>query len=64
MRLSCNQLCLERQAMMTMMKSKNVVSALRRDVAFVWHAVIAVVFIVFGGLAIASALLDLWALRH
>ncbi len=25
-----------------MMKSKNVVAALRRDVSFIWHAVIAV----------------------
>ena len=30
-----------------MINSKNVVAALRRDVAFVWHAVIAVVFIGF-----------------
>lgn len=34
-----------------MVKSKNVVAALRRDVSFVWHAVIAVVFIGFVGLA-------------
>lgn len=61
MRMSCNRLFSERQAMM---KSKDVVAALRRDVFFVWHAVIAVVFIVFAGLAIASALLDLWAIRH
>jgi hypothetical protein len=47
-----------------MMKSKNVVSALRRDASFVWHAVIAVVFIGFASLAVASALLDLWAMRH
>lgn len=47
-----------------MMKNKNVVAALRRDVSFVWHAVIAVVFIVFAGLAIASALIDLWSIRH
>ena len=47
-----------------MIKSRNVMAALRRDAAFVWHAVIAVVFIVFVGLAIAAALLDLWAMRH
>ena len=51
----------ERQAMMN---SKNVVAALRRDVSFVWHAVIAVVFIGFASLAVAAALLDLMALRH
>ena len=43
--------------------SKNVMSALRRDVSFVWHAVIAVVFIGFASLAVAAALLDLIALR-
>jgi hypothetical protein len=47
-----------------MFKGKNVVSALRRDVSFVWHAVIAVVFIGFAGLAMAAALLDLWSMRH
>ncbi len=47
-----------------MMKGKNVVSALRRDVSFVWHAVIAVVFIGFTSLAVAAALLDLISLRH
>ena len=41
-----------------MINSKNVVAALRRDVAFVWHAVIAVVFIGFASLAVAAALLD------
>jgi hypothetical protein len=53
---------LERQA--KMMKSKNVVAALRRDVTFIWHAVIAVVFIGFASLAVAAALLDLLAIRH
>ena len=43
--------------------SKNVMAALRRDVSFVWHAVIAVVFIGFASLAVAAALLDLIALR-
>jgi hypothetical protein len=47
-----------------MIKSKNVVEALRRDVIFVWHAVIAVVFIGFASLAVAAALLDLLALRN
>lgn len=47
-----------------MMKSKNVVAALRRDVNFVWNAVIAVVFIGFATLALAAALFDLLATRH
>ena len=47
-----------------MINSKNVVAALRRDVAFVWHAVIAVVFIGFASLAVAAALLDVLAVRH
>lgn len=47
-----------------MMNTKTVVSALRRDVSFVWNAVIAVVFIGFAGLAVAAAVLDLVAIRH
>ena len=47
-----------------MMNSKNVVAALRRDVSFVWNAVIAVVFIGFASLAIAAAVVDLMAIRH
>jgi hypothetical protein len=47
-----------------MINSKNVVSALRRDVTFVWHAVIAVVFIGFASLAVAAALLDFLTIRH
>jgi hypothetical protein len=47
-----------------MINSKNVVSALRRDVTFVWHAVIAVVFIGFATLAVAAALLDFLTIRH
>ena len=47
-----------------MINSKNVVAALRRDATFVWHAVIAVVFIGFASLAVAAALLDLLAIRH
>jgi hypothetical protein len=46
-----------------MVNSKNVVAALRRDVYFVWHAVIAVVFIGFASLAVAAALLDLISIR-
>jgi len=59
--LPYSELSQERQAMIN---SKNVVSALRRDVAFVWHAVIAVVFIGFATLAVAAALLDVLAIRH
>ena len=47
-----------------MIKSKNVVAALRRDVSFVWHAAIVAVFIGFASLAVAAALLDLLAIRH
>ena len=47
-----------------MLKSKNVVAALRRDLYFVWHAVIAVVFIGFASLAVAAALFDLISIRH
>lgn len=48
----------------TMMSGKNVVTALRRDAAFIWNAVIVVVFVGFAGLAVASALLDLISIRH
>jgi hypothetical protein len=47
-----------------MMKNKNMVAALRRDMHFVWNAVIAVVFIGFASLALAATLLDLLAIRH
>jgi hypothetical protein len=47
-----------------MLKGKNVVAALRRDVSFVWHAVIVLMFIGFASLAVAAALLDLMSLRH
>jgi hypothetical protein len=46
------------------MKTKNVVAALRRDVSFVWHAVIAVMFVGFVSLAVAAALLDVLAIRN
>ena len=48
----------------TMTRSRNVMSALRRDMYFVWHAVIAVIFICFASLAVAAALLDLLSLRY
>jgi hypothetical protein len=48
----------------TMINSKNVVAALRRDVSFIWHAVIVVMFIGFASLAVAAALLDLLSIRH
>jgi hypothetical protein len=51
----------ERQAMMT---NKKPFSNLRRDVSFVWQAVIAVVFISFASLAVAATLLDLMTIRH
>jgi hypothetical protein len=47
-----------------MKKSKSVVAALRRDVSFVWHAVIVVMFVGFASLAVVAALLDLMAIRH
>ena len=47
-----------------MLNSKNVVSALRRDVSFVWHAVIAVMFVGFAGLAVAAALFDVLSIRR
>jgi hypothetical protein len=47
-----------------MMKSRNVVAALRRDASFVWHVVIVLVFVGFAGVAMFAALVDLMALRH
>jgi hypothetical protein len=47
-----------------MINSKNVVAELRRDATFVWHVVIAIMFIGFAGLAVGAALLDLWAIHH
>lgn len=47
-----------------MLNGKNVVSALRRDVSFVWHAVIAVMFVGFAGLAVAAALFDVLSLHR
>jgi hypothetical protein len=47
-----------------MMNSRNVVAALRRDASFVWHVIIALVFVGFAGLAVFAALFDLMALRQ
>jgi hypothetical protein len=47
-----------------MMKSKNLVAELRRDVSYVWHAVIAVMFIGFASFAVAAALLDFLSIHH
>lgn len=47
-----------------MIRSRNVVAALRRDAAFVWHVVIALVFVGFAGLAVFAAFLDLVSLRQ
>jgi hypothetical protein len=46
-----------------MMTKQNVVAALRRDMSFIWHALIAVVFIGFAALAVAAALVDLLVIR-
>jgi hypothetical protein len=47
-----------------MIKSKNVVAALRRDAYYVLHAAIAIVFLGFAGLAVAAALVDLWSINN
>jgi hypothetical protein len=47
-----------------MMKNRNLAAALRRDVHYVWNAVIAVVFIGFASLAVAAALLDFLSIHH
>lgn len=46
------------------MRTRDVVSILRRDATFVWHTVVAVIFLGFVSLAFAAALLDLLAIRH
>lgn len=46
------------------MKNRHVVSMLRRDVLFVWHAVIVVVFVCFAGLALGAALIDFVAIPN
>ena len=52
------------QPALVMIKTKNVVAALRRDVSFIGNAVVVVIFICFAGLAVAAALLDLLAFRN
>ena len=47
-----------------MRNNRHVGSMLRRDVIFVWHAVIAVVFICFAGLAVGAALIDFVAIPN
>lgn len=42
----------------------NFVDALRRDAAFIWNVLISAVFVAFAALAVASAVLDLIAIRH
>lgn len=46
------------------MTSRTVGDALRRDAAFIWNVLISVVFIAFAALAVASAVMDLIAIRH
>ena len=46
-----------------MMTKQNVVAALLRDMSFIWHALIAVVFFGFAALAVAAALVDLLVIR-
>jgi len=47
-----------------MIKSKTIVTELRRDAFVMWHAAIAVVFIGFAGIAVAAALVDVfWAVK-
>ena len=46
------------------MNSKNVVSALRRDVTFVGNALIVLMFVGFVGLALAATLLDVVSLHR
>ena len=47
-----------------MIKGKNVVAELRRDVSYVWRGAIVVVFVAFATIVVAAALYDLWAIRH
>lgn len=47
-----------------MIKSKNLVAALRRDATFVGRAVVAIVFTGFAAIVVAAALYDLFAIRH
>jgi len=47
-----------------MIKSKNLVAALRRDANFIGRAVVAIVFIGFAAIVVAAALHDLLSLRN
>jgi hypothetical protein len=47
-----------------MIRSRNVVAALRRDASFVFNVVIALVFVGFAGVAVFAAFIDLMALRQ
>ena len=47
-----------------MIKGKNLLTVLRRDAHFFWNVAIATMFMVFAGLAIAAALIDLWSIHH
>ncbi len=47
-----------------MIRSRNVVAALRRDATFVFNVVIALVFVGFAGIVVFAALVDLMALRQ
>jgi hypothetical protein len=61
LRWRAKKLSRERQ---TMIKSKDVMTELRRDAHYVMNAVISIVFIAFASIAVAAALYDLLALRH
>ena len=47
-----------------MMINRNIVSTLRRDVEFVWYAIVAVVFVGFAALAIGAAFIDIVPLHR
>ncbi len=47
-----------------MIRSRNVVAALRRDATFVLNVAIALVFVGFAGVAMFAAVIDLMALRQ
>jgi len=47
-----------------MIKSKNLVSTLRRDAMFVGRAVVFIVFVSFAAIAVAAALYDLYSIRN
>ncbi len=51
----------ERQAML---KSENVVAALRRDASYLGHVVVAIVFVGFATIVVAAALYDLLSIRN